>query len=360
MKSDIFYSIQNEDYRSEELLLNSFPDEELSILLIASSGENLLSLCANPRVFSLTAVDTNPAQLNLCMLRYHSALYLDRDSHMRFFASDANALDEHAADDRVELYRSFRGNLDVYSRLYWDERLESEIRPGLHFCGRNDAMARMIQAELAQYDIHPLDQPVASISSDQFIKAFENVYTVARIKEFFNIEGDVAAQRIASQATTIARCYLKALSMDDAHLNYFLHCFFKNSYIHNIPNEAGLPAYLHKHKYALLQDKLQDIEFILMNEPIQQAIKYQSNLHLLSVSNIPDWLTKAAFEELGSAAAQGLQKDGLFLARKATGEPSLVESLSSELNVVEELCEQVRGQERAPMWTDVLVATPRR
>ena len=68
--SAIFYSVQNEDYQTELAVLRHIYDgSAMRVLVIASSGENALSLLTQDTVAEVCAVDTNPAQLHLCALR---------------------------------------------------------------------------------------------------------------------------------------------------------------------------------------------------------------------------------------------------------------------------------------------------
>jgi hypothetical protein len=63
-RSDLFYSVQNEDYRTELAVLKRVHrGAPLRVLMVASAGENPLSVLADPMVGEVHAVDTNPAQV---------------------------------------------------------------------------------------------------------------------------------------------------------------------------------------------------------------------------------------------------------------------------------------------------------
>jgi S-adenosylmethionine:diacylglycerol 3-amino-3-carboxypropyl transferase len=78
-RSDIFYSVQNEDYRTELAVLERVGGARQRVLMVASSGENALSLLTQETIAAVDAVDLNPAQLRLCELRRAAAEQLTRD-----------------------------------------------------------------------------------------------------------------------------------------------------------------------------------------------------------------------------------------------------------------------------------------
>jgi len=74
-KSDLFYSVQNEDYQTELAVLNHiYQGTPLRVLLVTSSGENALSLLTQATVTSVVAAYLNAAP-GLEPLRSVSAIY---------------------------------------------------------------------------------------------------------------------------------------------------------------------------------------------------------------------------------------------------------------------------------------------
>ncbi len=66
--SDVYYAVQNEDYRTELAVLRRIRRESPKrVLIVASSGENALSLLTDEGVGVVDAVDLSAAQIHLLM-----------------------------------------------------------------------------------------------------------------------------------------------------------------------------------------------------------------------------------------------------------------------------------------------------
>ncbi|MBK8136845.1 MAG: DUF3419 family protein [Chloroflexi bacterium] len=154
--SPLFYSVQNEDYATElALLARQDPTTPKRVLMIASSGENILSVLTDPSVAELHAVDVNPAQLHLCDLRRAALMSLSRDEHLQLFASDA-APYANGGERRIALYQRTRAALADDARDFWDSRRDQEIAFGIHFVGRNDVLMRDLVLRLRNVGFSPL------------------------------------------------------------------------------------------------------------------------------------------------------------------------------------------------------------
>jgi S-adenosylmethionine-diacylglycerol 3-amino-3-carboxypropyl transferase len=148
-KSDIFYSVQNEDYQTELAVLRRIHRQRpLRVLLVASAGENALSLLTQDIVASVDAVDINPAQLHLCELRRTALEHLTRDEQLRLLGADPSTSRTEGEAERLALYEQLRPHLPDPARAFWDARRNQEIAFGLHHVGRNDIGMHDIQAGL--------------------------------------------------------------------------------------------------------------------------------------------------------------------------------------------------------------------
>jgi S-adenosylmethionine-diacylglycerol 3-amino-3-carboxypropyl transferase len=97
------------------------------VVSIASGGENSFALLLDhPR--SLTAVDSNPAQLFLVELKMRAIQRLDYDDFIAFVGA-------RPCRDRARLYRSVRDGLTAEAQGYWDARA-LEINQGVIHCGK--------------------------------------------------------------------------------------------------------------------------------------------------------------------------------------------------------------------------------
>ncbi len=90
-RSVLSYSVQNEDYATELAVLRQCDrGAPQRVLLIASSGENALSLLTHESVAEVCAVDINPAQVQLCELRRTASEQLTRDEQLRLLCADGS------------------------------------------------------------------------------------------------------------------------------------------------------------------------------------------------------------------------------------------------------------------------------
>ena len=102
LRSALAYSAQNEDYRTELALIDRLAQPHgLRVLMVCSSGENALSLLTRVGIASVTAVDTNPAQVQLCELRRAAAAVLSRDEQLALLGADPSNLGPAGADARA-------------------------------------------------------------------------------------------------------------------------------------------------------------------------------------------------------------------------------------------------------------------
>jgi S-adenosylmethionine:diacylglycerol 3-amino-3-carboxypropyl transferase len=156
-KSDIFYSVQNEDYQTELAVLRRIDHAApLSVLMIAFSGENVLSVLTDDRVGCVDAVDMNPAQLHLCELRRTALHQLGRDEQIRLLGADPSR--NRAGDEtmRLALYDRIRPWLPEEARTFWDARREGDLAFGVHHVGRNDVGMHDMQERLRTAGFTPL------------------------------------------------------------------------------------------------------------------------------------------------------------------------------------------------------------
>lgn len=356
-KSDIFYSVQNEDYKTEVEVVSSLGRGNLRALTIASSGENALSLLALSGVKHVTAVDTNPAQCQLCKLRESAIRHLSLHEHLLLFASGQAALAEDGASRRVKLYEYLADRLDPAAKEYWDARKNTDIAFGIMFTGRNDQLAMHIQQKLSAYGLDPLAD-FAQQDHERFVSAFTETYTLPLIKATFDIAGDVAAQRISEQAGSIARKYIKKLTAGRPDLNYLLTTFFKNSYAHYAGDE-GYPLYLQPSVYSELREKIAGCRPVWITDSIVTFLEQNpasNTFDLISISNIADWLPAGDYEMLLRLVKKNLKKGGALVARKATGGYPLAEVTVKYLSVDHALSDKLISIERGPMWSDIVVA----
>jgi len=159
-KSDLFYSVQNEDYRTELSVLNQIGGDAQRVLLVASCGENALSLLAHGSIAQLDGIDINLAQLKLCELRRTAAEFLSPADQMRLLGSELGQPSLSGSEERLGLYEQIRWRLPDTARQFWDARRDKEIAYGIQQVGRNDIGMQDIRAQVQAVGFEPFVRPL--------------------------------------------------------------------------------------------------------------------------------------------------------------------------------------------------------
>lgn len=356
--SPLFYSVQNEDYATElALLARQDPSKPKRVLMIASSGENVLSVLTDPSVAELHAVDVNPAQLHLCDLRRAALMSLSRDEHLQLFASDA-VPHAHSGESRIALYERTRGSLADDARDFWDTRRDQEIAYGIHFVGRNDVLMRDLVLRLRSVGFSPLVEVPELESLAEWRSAYLDVMTPGYIKMLFGMESESLAARIAGIAGYLGECHFHALRQPDAHFDPYVTTVFDQRYAFSA-GDAGLPLYLQADAYRALRDA--DLHSRLrlytanLTKILPQLVDTYGKFDLISISNIADWMSDVQFTALSLDVRDCLAPGGILLAR--TGTPSrMIQSVMRDyLNGDDVLNAELAEIERGP-WFRILAA----
>jgi S-adenosylmethionine:diacylglycerol 3-amino-3-carboxypropyl transferase len=77
--------------------------------------------------------------------------------------------------------------------------------------------------------------------------------------------------------------------------------------------------------------------------------------HLISLSNITDWMSDEVFGGLVTKARDCLEPGGGLLARKATRGYALAEVMKQHLRLEPAFNAELLQVERAPFWHDIVV-----
>lgn len=356
-KSDVAYSVQNEDYRSELAVIDRLEKrDELRILMIASAGENALSLLTRPEVAQIVAVDLNPAQIHLCELRRAAILALSRDEQLRFFGVHpeyARAGDEMA---RISLYTRVRDELPPDSLSFWDERRDRDIPFGVHHVGRNDAIMHEIQGRLREAGLLPVRRPMPAEDLAKWQEVYETLFTPGYVMGAFGIPSEALAMKIVNMAGFLAASHFRALREDEGGENYFVTTCLYNRYAHEA-GEAGYPLYLQQEgQEALRKAGALDLLHLAAGNMVEQMGVLAENFggfDLISISNIADWMSEEQFGNVVKLAKKCLTPGGAFLARMAAESEFLREKIGQEMGIDAGLNEALPKIERGPWFRTV-------
>lgn len=357
--SAISYAAQNEDYRSEQAIIDRLPpDRPLHVLMVASSGEGLLSLLTSERIARVDAVDLNPAQLQLCELRRAALERLTRDQQLQLLAARDTRPRASGADARIALYESLRPHLAPPSQAFWDAR-RAEIAFGLQHVGRNDMLMHDVTAHLRAAGFAPLHHAPADTDLPRWQQVYTDLMTPAYIQQIFGLPSLGLAARIAEIAGYLGECHLRALQRPGAAHNYFLTTVFGTGYA---PGEDGLPLYLQEQGQSALRAHgtrermhLHQGNIIEQIAPLAQA---HGAFDLISISNIPDWMSDAQFADVVLLAREHLSPGGMLLSRTATGRPMIQDVTAQHLTVDPALQAALPAIERGP-WFRTIAAGAR-
>jgi S-adenosylmethionine:diacylglycerol 3-amino-3-carboxypropyl transferase len=356
-KSDIFYSVQNEDYQTELAVLRRMQrSEPLRVLLVASSGENALSLLTQTFVASVDAVDLSTAQVQLCELRRTALEQLSRDEQLRLF--DALPALNGSEGERLALYDRVRPHLPDASRAFWDARREREIAFGVQHVGRNDVLMREIVTRLYAAGFAPLQRPLKVEELPAWQAVYCEVMTPAYILDLFGLPSEGLAARIAGAANHLSACHFRALQKSHAARDPFVTTVFTGAYA-TTGGEDGLPLYLQMQGQAALQRlgthgrlRLHSGNMIEQMTALAQA---HGAFDLISLSNIADWMSDAQFAGVVTQARECLREGGALLARMGTGSTMIVDVMAQHMHTDNTFNVELLNVERGPWFRTIAV-----
>lgn len=356
-KSDLFYSVQNEDYRTELAVLDQiYRDAPLRVLMAASSGENALSLLTQATVADVVAVDINPAQLHLCELRRTASEFLTRDEQLRLLGADPAIAPGEGQAERLDLYDQVRPHLPEPARSFWNERREREIAFGLQHVGRNDVCMHDIQAGLRAAGFESLNRPLRDEELPAWRTVYTDLFTPAYIQDLFGLPSAGLAEKIAGIAGYLGECHFRALQQPQPERNPFVTTAFANSYA-TAAGDDGLPLYLQLHSQAALRqlgtrERLQ-LESGNLVEKMSTMTAAYGPFDLISISNIADWMNEEQFGALVTQAKHCLNPGGALLARTATGRSMIIEVMGQYLFIDQAFNARLPQIERGPWFRTI-------
>lgn len=356
-QSSIFYSVQNEDYRTELAVLKRIDSPaSLRVLLVASSGENALSLLTQERIGQLYAVDINPTQLHLCELRRSATHHLSRDEQLALLGADPATVGAMGRAERLHLFDRLAPHLPEPTRAYWEERREQDIAWGVQQVGRNDALMHDVQERLAAAGFAPLRRPLADDELPRWQAVYTELMTPAYIRATFGMPSEALAARIAGIAGYLAEQHFRALQQPDAQHNYFLTTAFANCYAHDAGDE-GLPLYLQEDSWAALRRLGTQDRFHLkvgnILEQLEQLAGESGPFDLISISNIADWMSDEQYSGAVARIAGTLRPGGALLARTGTGNPMILEQTGKHLRMEPDFNRELSRVERGPWFRTI-------
>ena len=174
----IHYAQCWEDPRTLTRGLKIAPEDD--VVSIASGGDNSFALLlSGPR--SLTAVDSNPAQIFLVELKMRAIQKLDYDDFVGFVGA-------RPCHRRLRLYQHLRPTLSEGARDFWDGQVES-LKLGIIHCGKFENYFSLFR-RLVLPVIHPRGtarQLLAAWSAEEQRAFYDQVWNNRRWRWLFRL-----------------------------------------------------------------------------------------------------------------------------------------------------------------------------
>ncbi len=166
--------------------------------------------------------------------------------------------------------------------------------------GRNDVLMHDLQDRLQAAGFAPLRRPLTEAELPAWQAVYVALMTPAYIRDLFGLPSEGLAAKIAGISGTLGACHFRALQQPAPERNPFLTTVFANTYA-TAAGEDGLPLYLQ----TAGQDALrrlgigQRLRLVTGNTLEQMEILANATgpFDLISISNIPDWMSDAQFGE---------------------------------------------------------------
>lgn len=356
--SDIFYSVQNEDVNTELTLLEHLGCSKQRVLMIASSGENVLGILCQPEVAHLDAVDLSSAQIQLCILRSAAVQVLSRDEQLTILGCDPALAGAAGAAERLAIYAQLRPALSTDARAFWDAQREDEIAFGVHHVGRNDCLMQDLVAALSEAGIAPLHDDAMAIDDAQWGAAYARVLTPEHLQLRFSFPNPAVAERLSALAPHLAARHLWALRQPRAADNPYVTTVFAGSYAITA-GEAGLPRYLQHDGQAALRalgigSRLALSQGNLL-ERMPQLAAQGGGYDLISLSNIADWMDETQVRSLVTDACACLKPGGALLIRAANPAAPIRSAVAAAMGIDPALDARLPAIERGP-WFRTIIA----
>lgn len=355
-RSAIFYSVQNEDYETELAVLRRIDNgKPVRLLMVASSGENVLSVLTKANVAAVSAVDLNPAQLHLCALRQTAVSHLSRDEQLQLFAADPATVGLANGAERLALYDKLRSALPEATRTFWDERREQELAFGVQHVGRNEVCMHDLQERLQAAGFLPLKRPLTNAELPAWQRCYTDLMTPTYMRHLFGLPSEALAAKIANIAPHLATCHFRALQQPGAENNPFLTTVFANRYA---AGDAGLPLYLQPHGQTALRQLGTAGRLHLVAGNMLEQLPLLAAAHpfdLISFSNIADWMTAAQFADAVQLAMGCLRTGGAVVARTAVDSPMIINIIRQTMAFDEPFNNQLPTIERGPWFRTIAV-----
>lgn len=246
-------------------LLNALKiSREDNVISIASGGDNTLDLILkNPK--TLTAIDSNPAQIYLFELKIKAIQKLNYNDFIEF-------LGLNKCEKRTEIYNYLRNFLSAPAKKFWDKENE-KITKGIIHCGKFESYFSYFRRFVIPliHSKRSVIKLLSAVSLEQQKNFYNKVWNNWRWRALFKIFFGkfllgylgrdpsffkyVTVNNIADELFKRTQRGFTEIPVND---NYFLHYIFTGKYENN-----NVPPYLRETNFKVLKRNVGRIKLVL-------------------------------------------------------------------------------------------------
>ena len=292
----IHYSQSWEDPQTLTDALNINPAD--NVLSIASAGDNTFALLLkNPE--SITAIDVNPAQIDLMELKIRAIQYLNYEDFISF-------LGYRKCNDRKKLYSYIRRDLSERARDYWDTQ-PRKISKGIAHCGKFESYFKIFRNFVLPF-IHSRENIQQLLSSQCFEQqevfyhgAWNHIWWrvlfriffckfilghIGRDPSFFNY---VSLEKIALELFERSR---KGITEVPVKNNFFLEYILTGK----IMSLRNAHPYLLAENFEYLKENVGNIQLVTANLIDYLRTLDHSSISKYNLSDVFEYMSRSEFE----------------------------------------------------------------
>lgn len=310
-KMPIAFAVVREDAAQDaELIKRYFPEEKISMLMIASGGCTAAQLISSSSLRDITLVDPNKAQLDLSKFKIQ-LLTLPLEKRLEILGYSPMT-----PQDRKAIMLGYMKVLDIDEYSFGD--MDVIAQNGLDFSGRYEKVFEALRSRLAHHSnalealftCNTIDEQIQHIAPETiFGKALDEALDEIMSQDnLVTIFGEKAtANRVQDFSRRFAQRIRSYLSQHLASQSPWLASMLLGNFKNNI---------LFPWLQAEIQNKLPKITYLnsFMNDALRSS--KPESYHIIHLSNIIDWLTPDEAQETLKLAHKALKPGGIVIIRQ--------------------------------------------
>lgn len=351
-KPDFIWAMQNEDYAVEFSLLDKISKDKKRVLIIASAGDNSLSLLCRDDISEVVGVDMVNSQLHICELKRTAAQKLSREDTISLLGMDRmpnETEDGELAKNRLKIYDGIREFLPTACRDYWDRQRTMVALSILYSSYYQQTMA-MFQEFLKSkgYNAEDFVKPDRKkfLENPKFLDELEEAMLWGmKLATWMPPQfAELQAKRMPEYRAAFIR------SFESDRVNPYSFLTSLNRY--QMDDGTYVPEWLN-HDMSKV-DVSEKRWKLLQGNVMEWFSQHKETYDLVSISNIADFMSAQQWEGVVEAGKKLLNQGGYLLSRRAHGSWSQPEIMAKHLEVDPQLTEVLKKLERDKLYGDVV------